>query len=30
MQQGPFLRAFQDMDYITQNSDIPKQLMLFD
>ena len=26
----PFLRAFQDMDYITQNSDIPKQLMLFD
>ena len=23
-------RAFQDMDYITQNSDIPKQLMLFD
>ena len=26
----PILRAFQDMDYITQNSDIHKQLMLFD
>ncbi len=26
----PILQAFQDMDYITQNSDIHKQLMLFD
>ena len=26
----PILQAFQDMHYITQNSDIHKQLMLFD